>query len=67
MNHPCPTIEWQILRDTASTEQMLGHTNERYDALDRARVIVKFLAESVDNEGLRRKFLSSKPVRDLLD
>jgi hypothetical protein len=66
VGHPCPTIEWQILKSAALAAGKLRDSVARDELLRRARGTVQMLSESVFDVALRRKFLRSKPIRDLL-
>jgi tetratricopeptide (TPR) repeat protein len=64
--HPCPMIEWRILRAAASAAGARGDSAARDELLARARVVVHTLADSVHDDVQRRKFLNSQAVRDVL-
>src|SRR5262249_53674257 len=64
--HPCPTIEWQILRSAASAAGMRGDSVACSEHLGRARAVVQRLANSVSDDTRRRMFLHSKTIRELL-
>ena len=61
--HPCPTIEWQILKSAAT----VARGEERRDLLARAASVVQGLSASIRQPGLQTSFLRSKAIRDLLD
>jgi tetratricopeptide (TPR) repeat protein len=63
--HPCPTIEWKILK--SSGELALGQRNESAgsELLARARRVVHGLADGIQDQKLRQTFLAEKTVRAL--
>jgi tetratricopeptide (TPR) repeat protein len=63
--HPCPTIEWKILRAAAELARRQKNDTAGADFLGRARAVVHSLADSIEDDNLRQGFLAAKPVRDL--
>jgi tetratricopeptide (TPR) repeat protein len=63
--HACPTIEWQILVKAAEAASALDGDAARRALLDRARIVVRTLADSIDRPGLRQKLLGAREVREL--
>jgi hypothetical protein len=63
--HPCPIIEWKILRAAADLAQRRGNDSAGLDFLGRARVVVQSLAAAIQDDKLREGFIAAKPVRDL--
>jgi predicted ATPase len=63
--HPCPTIEWKILK--ASGQLALRQKNEAVgsELLGRARKVVQGLADQIQDRKLRERFLSDRTVREL--
>jgi Protein kinase domain/AAA ATPase domain len=63
--HPCPTIEWKILKAAAELAQCQKNDSAGADFLGRARAVVQSLAGAIQDDKLRQGFLAAKPVRDL--
>ena len=64
-HHPCPTIEWKILKAAAELAQRQKNDSASADFLGRAKAVVQSLAGAIEDDTLRRGFLAAKPVRDL--
>jgi tetratricopeptide (TPR) repeat protein len=64
-DHPCPTIEWKILKAAADLAQRQRDGDARTELLGRANAIAQFLAATIHEDRLRQKFLAAKPIRDL--
>jgi hypothetical protein len=64
-HYPCPTIEWQIAKASATNCHRLHDSERGSELLARARVVTQRLAESVADARLRETFLSSEAVRNL--
>ncbi len=64
-NHPCPTIEWKILKASADLAKTLKDETAATEFRGRANAVIQSLADSVTDEKLRKIFLSSKSVREL--
>jgi tetratricopeptide (TPR) repeat protein len=63
--HPCPTIEWKILKAAADLARRQKDDSARAEFLDRSRAVVQSLADALQDDKLRQRFLAAKPVRDL--
>jgi serine/threonine protein kinase/tetratricopeptide (TPR) repeat protein len=63
--HPCPTIEWKVLRGAAELAAKMKNTDAADELRGRARSVIQSLAESVADDNLRRGFLKSRSVREL--
>lgn len=63
--HPCPTIEWKILKGAAELAAKVKNPDAADELRGRARSVIQSLAESVTDEALRQGSLKSKPVREL--
>jgi tetratricopeptide (TPR) repeat protein len=63
--HPCPTIEWKILRAAAELAKRQRNDAARTEFLGRAHAVVQSLAAAIHEDNLRQGFLAAKPVRDL--
>jgi serine/threonine protein kinase len=64
-HHPCPTIEWKILKAAGELAQRQRNDSARSEFLGRARAVVQSLAGAIQEDKLRQGFLAAKPVRDL--
>ena len=64
--HSCPMIEWQILRAAAGPAGALDGDAARRELLAHAGTVAHSLADSIRSSRLRRTFLESKPVSELL-
>jgi hypothetical protein len=64
-SHPCPVIEWKILKAWADAAKPLQDATARVDLLARARAIVESLADALRDDALRQRFLEAKAVREL--
>ncbi len=64
-NHPCPTIEWKILKVSADLARRLKNDSAVGKFRGRAQAVIQSLADSVTDEKLRKTFLSSKDVREI--
>jgi tetratricopeptide (TPR) repeat protein len=65
-HHPCPMVEWRILQAAAGAANMLGDSAGHSVLLAHARAVVQMLADSARDDTLRRTFLRSRPIRELL-
>jgi len=63
--HPCPTIEWKILKAAAELARRQKDDAASAEFLGRARAVVQSLAGAIHDDKLRQGFLAAKPVRDL--
>jgi tetratricopeptide (TPR) repeat protein len=63
--HPCPTIEWKILKAAAELARRQKDESATTEYLGRARAVVQSLAATIHDDKLRQGFLAAKPVRDL--
>jgi len=63
--HPCPTIEWKILKAAAELARRQKDDSASADFLGRSRAVVQSLADALQDDKLRQGFLAAKPVRDL--
>jgi hypothetical protein len=63
--HPCPTIEWKILKAAAVLARRQKDDSASAELLGRSRTVVQSLADALQDDKLRREFLAAKPVRDL--
>jgi hypothetical protein len=63
--HPCPTIEWKILK--TSGELALRQKNDALGSqlLGRARKVVEGLADGIQDRKLQETFLADRTVREL--
>jgi tetratricopeptide (TPR) repeat protein len=64
-HHPCPTLEWRIVRAAADAAGACRDSAGQDELLGRARATVQAIANSVREETLRTTFLASEPVRAL--
>jgi len=65
VRHPCPIIEWKILRAAAELARRQKDDSAAANFLGRARAVVQSLAGAIQDDKLREGFLAAKPVRDL--
>ncbi len=63
--HPCPMIEWQILKASAGAARRAKNDSTSEELLGRARAVIQSLADSIRDDSLRRKFLAARPFREL--
>jgi tetratricopeptide (TPR) repeat protein len=63
--HPCPTIEWKILKASADLAKKLKDDPAATEFRGRAKAVIQLLADSVKDDKLCKIFLSSKAVREL--
>ncbi len=63
--HPCPTTHWRILKARADLAEKLKDSAAADGFRGRARKVVEGLADSIREEPLRQKFLTSKAIREL--
>jgi hypothetical protein len=63
--HPCPVIEWRVLKAAADVARRLHDAAAADEFRERAQAVVQALADSVHDSKLRQRFLASKSVRDL--
>jgi tetratricopeptide (TPR) repeat protein len=64
-HHPCPTIEWKILKAAAELARRQKDDSAGAEFLGRSRAVVQSLADALGDDKLRQGFLAAKPVRDL--
>jgi serine/threonine protein kinase/tetratricopeptide (TPR) repeat protein len=62
-HHPCPIIEWKILRGAAEVEKVLRNDERATLLRARASATIDTLGSSITEERLRRQFLGSEAVR----
>jgi tetratricopeptide (TPR) repeat protein len=63
--HPCPTIEWKILKTSGELALRQKHEAAGSELLGRARKVVQGLADGIQDRKLQKTFLSDKAVREL--
>ena len=63
--HPCPSVEWKIALSLARLKACLHQANASEEYLNLSREVMRRLAESISDNGLRATFVTSKPARDL--
>ena len=63
--HPCPTTHWRILVARADLAGKLKDSAAADEFRGRARKVVEGLANSIREEPLRQKFLTSDAIRAL--
>jgi tetratricopeptide (TPR) repeat protein len=63
--HPCPVIEWRILKAAADVARRLHDDATADQFRGRAQAVVQALADSVRDGNLRQRFLASQPIREL--
>jgi tetratricopeptide (TPR) repeat protein len=63
--HPCPTIEWKILKAAAELARRQRNDSASAEYLGRSRAVVQSLADGLHEDKLRQGFLAAKAVRDL--
>ena len=63
--HPCPTIEWKILKAAAETSKRQKNDTARDAFRGRGLAVVQSLAASIHDETLRQQFLAAEAVREL--
>jgi hypothetical protein len=56
--YPCPTVEWRIRAARAEMAQRLRDRPLAEEQAGRSRFIIESLANSISDEGLRKKLLS---------
>ena len=61
--HPCPILEWKILSSAADLAKQLKDVSTSEELAARRQTVIQSLADSTEDEGLRRTFLSSKAVK----
>jgi tetratricopeptide (TPR) repeat protein len=64
-NHPCPTVEWKILKAAAELARRQRDDAVGAEFFGRARAVVHSLADAIQDDKLRQTFLAAKPVQDL--
>lgn len=64
--HPCPIIEWKILREAAAVADQCRDSDKRDEYLGRARSVITSLADSVTDNRLQQTFLKSEAVRSIM-
>ena len=63
--HPCPTTHWRILAARADLARKLKDSAAEDEFRGRAHKVMEVLADSIREEPLRQKFLTSKAIRAL--
>lgn len=63
--HPCPTTHWRILAARADLARKLKDTAAVEEFRGQARYVAQGLADSIREESLRQKFLTSDAIREL--
>ena len=63
--HPCPTTHWRILKARADLAMKLKDNAAAERFQGQARKVAEGLADSIRDEPLRQKFLTSEAVREL--
>ena len=63
--HPCPTIEWKILKAAAELARRQKDDSASAEFLGRSRAVVQSLVDALQDDKLRQRFLAAKPARDL--
>ena len=64
-DHPCPMIEWQILKAAAAAARRAKDEPVSAELAGRARAVTQLLADSIHDNTLRDRLLSSQSVREL--
>jgi len=63
--HPCPIIEWQILKASAGAAPHAKSDSASEDLLGRARGVIQLLADSIRDDSRRQRFLAARSFQDL--
>ena len=63
--HQCPSVEWKIALSLARLKACLHQSDSSEDYLNLSREIMRRLAGSTSDDGLRAIFVKSKLARDL--
>ena len=63
--HPCATTHWRILAARADLARKLKDSAAEDEFRGRAHKVMEVLADSIREEPLRQKFLTSKAIRTL--
>jgi hypothetical protein len=63
--HPCPLIEWKILKAAAEAAKRQKNDAASDEFRGRSLAVVQSLARSIHDDKLRQQFLAAKAVRDL--
>jgi tetratricopeptide (TPR) repeat protein len=63
--HPCPTIEWKILKSSGELALRQKNDSVGSELLGRARKVVQGLADGIPDQKLRQTFLADRTVREL--
>ena len=63
--HPCPTTYWRILKARADLAMKLKDNAAAEEFQGQARKVAEGLADSIRDEPLRQKFLTSEAIREL--
>ena len=64
-DHPCPTVQWKILKAAGTLAGKMNDTALRDELVGRALQVVQCLADSTHDERLRESFLASQPVSEM--
>jgi len=64
--HRCPTIEWTVLLAAAEMASAVCDTPLAENYRGRCRQVIRQLADSLDDDNLRRQFLASEAIRRAL-
>ena len=62
-----PGEEWLILGELGKLYGALGEDEKVRTAYEEAGVIIRRLAETIDDAGLREGFLTAVPIRSILE
>jgi serine/threonine protein kinase/tetratricopeptide (TPR) repeat protein len=63
--YSCPIIEWRILSSAIDLAKKLKDETRADKLRARQKYVIQFLADSAEDEKLRKIFLGSKTIRDL--
>jgi tetratricopeptide (TPR) repeat protein len=63
--HPCPSVEWKIALSLARLKACQHQSDASEEYLNLSRDVMRRLAQSISDDGLRATFVKSKPARDL--
>ena len=64
---PCPLVGWRTFATLGRVRKRLGSAEDARAAFGEAAAIVHRIAASVDDEPLRRRFLDSPAVKDVME
>src|SRR5262249_7142726 len=63
--HPCPILEWRVLKAAAGLARRLKAPSGSEELRGRSRAVVRSLADAIWDDRRRQSFLASEAVRDL--